>query len=170
MPMRKSHTDEDREANIQEMVAAGHDPDQAVAAAYANQKKYKKMADGGIVTNDYDEDASSDMDQEADRSVNELQDLAAQHPEIIQNPEQHKAEMELAKKLHDEVESQELYSGGLVEDFDTNAEEPKKTKIVADTGAPMSTMPYHAADDEWSAAARAAIAKKKKVGYKVPMS
>lgn len=169
MPLMKSHTDEAREQNIKEMIAAGHDPDQAVAAGYANQRKYKKMAEGGQVIDDYDQDATSDMDQEADRSLGELRDLGAQHPEVIQNPEQHEAEMELAKKLHDEVEAQELFSGGIVEELD-DVNSAKKTKIVADTGAPMSTMPSHPADDEWTAAARAAIAKKKKVGYKVPIS
>jgi hypothetical protein len=49
MPLIKSHTDEAREKNIKEMIAAGHDPKQAVAAGYANQRKYKKMAEGGMV-------------------------------------------------------------------------------------------------------------------------
>lgn len=49
MPLIKSHSDEDREKNIKEMIAAGHEPEQAVAASYANQRKYKKMAEGGMV-------------------------------------------------------------------------------------------------------------------------
>jgi|WetSurMetagenome_2_1015567.scaffolds.fasta_scaffold289440_2 hypothetical protein len=49
MPLIKSHTDEAREKNIKEMIASGHDPEQAVAAGYANQRKYKKMAEGGIL-------------------------------------------------------------------------------------------------------------------------
>lgn len=168
MPLMKSHTDEARQKNIQEMIDAGHDPKQAVAAGYAMQKKYKKMYDGGNVIDDYDSDATSDMDQEADRSLGELRDLGAQHPEVIQNPEQHELEMKLAKKLHEEVESQELYSGGLVEDFDTNALEPKKTKIVSATGEPMSVIPPHPGGPDITAAAREALAKKKKARARMP--
>jgi len=168
MPLIKSHTDEARQKNIQEMIDAGHDPKQAVAAGYAMQRKYKKMYEGGHVLDDYDEDASSDMDQEADRSLGELRDLGEEHPDVIQNPEQHEMEMKLAKKLHDEVEAQELYSGGLVEDFDTDAEEPKKTKIVSATGEPMSVMPAHPGGPNITAAAMEALAKKKQSRKRMP--
>lgn len=41
MPLKKSGTDEARSANIAEMVKAGHPMKQAVAAAYAVQRKAK---------------------------------------------------------------------------------------------------------------------------------
>jgi len=40
MPLEKSGSKEAREKNIEEMIKAGHDPKQAVAAGYANQRKY----------------------------------------------------------------------------------------------------------------------------------
>lgn len=162
MPMINSHTDEAREKNIQEMIDAGHDPKQAVAAGYAHQEKMKKMASGGEVIDDFDDDASSDMDQEADRSLGELRDLGASHPETIQNPEQHELEMRLAKKLYDATEAQELYSGGMVEEELEDVNSAKKTIIVSATGEPMSVIPSHPGPDMLSQAAREALAKKKK--------
>ena len=41
MTLAKSGTKQAREKNIKEMVASGHDPKQAVAAAYANQRRWK---------------------------------------------------------------------------------------------------------------------------------
>lgn len=38
MPLIKSSSNEARQTNIKEMIAAGHKPDQAVAASYANQR------------------------------------------------------------------------------------------------------------------------------------
>jgi ribosomal protein L12E/L44/L45/RPP1/RPP2 len=39
MPLKKSSSKKAREFNIKEMIAAGHKPDQAVAAAYSVQRK-----------------------------------------------------------------------------------------------------------------------------------
>lgn len=38
MPLIKSASKKARQTNIEEMIAAGHKPKQAVAAAYANQR------------------------------------------------------------------------------------------------------------------------------------
>jgi hypothetical protein len=40
MPLKKSGSRKARQQNIKEMIRAGHDPRQAVAAAYRNQRKY----------------------------------------------------------------------------------------------------------------------------------
>lgn len=40
MPLIKSGSKEAREKNIHEMIQSGHEPRQAVAAAYSNQRKY----------------------------------------------------------------------------------------------------------------------------------
>lgn len=45
--MMKGHSKEVVSNNIKEMVKAGHKPKQAIAAALASARKYKKMADGG---------------------------------------------------------------------------------------------------------------------------
>lgn len=42
MPLKKGASKATREANIKEMVKAGHPPKQAVAAAYDQQRKSKK--------------------------------------------------------------------------------------------------------------------------------
>lgn len=42
MPLVKSASKQARETNIREMIDAGHDPKQAVAAAYRNQRDSRK--------------------------------------------------------------------------------------------------------------------------------
>lgn len=44
MPLIKSASKEARQTNIKEMIASGHKPDQAVAAAYSNQRKMQHKA------------------------------------------------------------------------------------------------------------------------------
>lgn len=44
MPLIKSGSKKARETNIKEMIQAGHEPKQAVAAAYSNQRKYSRHA------------------------------------------------------------------------------------------------------------------------------
>ena len=66
MPLIKSRSDEARSKNIEEMIQAGHPPDVAKAAAYANQRKYKKMAEGGM--------AIEDEMSEPNRGLYELQE------------------------------------------------------------------------------------------------
>jgi hypothetical protein len=42
MPLKKGRSDATRKGNIKEMIASGHDPKQAVAAAYRQQRASKK--------------------------------------------------------------------------------------------------------------------------------
>jgi hypothetical protein len=42
MPLIKSGSKKAREENIKEMIASGHNPKQAVAAGYSQQRKFKK--------------------------------------------------------------------------------------------------------------------------------
>ena len=42
MPLEKSASKAARSANIAEMIRSGHPRDQAIAAAYANQRKYAR--------------------------------------------------------------------------------------------------------------------------------
>lgn len=77
MPLIKSHTDEAREKNIDEMIRAGHEPEQAVAASYANQRKYKKMAEGGEVgemdTIEHDPNPRNIVELNEDAEVNRME-------------------------------------------------------------------------------------------------
>jgi hypothetical protein len=42
MPLIKSSSNKARETNIKEMIASGHEPRQAVAAAYHNQREAQR--------------------------------------------------------------------------------------------------------------------------------
>ena len=50
MPLQKSGSNKARNSNIAEMIRAGHPRDQAVAAAYSNQRKYRKKKRAGRTT------------------------------------------------------------------------------------------------------------------------
>lgn len=47
MPLKKSGSDKARSSNIGEMIRSGHSRKQAIAAAYANQRKYKRKPKRG---------------------------------------------------------------------------------------------------------------------------
>lgn len=47
MPLIKSKSKKAREANIEELIAAGHDPRQAEAIAYKTQRKAKSRSKRG---------------------------------------------------------------------------------------------------------------------------
>jgi hypothetical protein len=49
MPLMKSGSKKSLHENIREMMKSGHPQKQAIAASLANQRKYKKMAMGGMV-------------------------------------------------------------------------------------------------------------------------
>lgn len=134
MPLINSHTDEAREKNIKEMIDAGHDPKQAVAAGYAHQRKMKKMAEGGRVEEEKIEDETSDPH----RGLFELQESSEPNGEdLSEEPEYDKM---VAHALKSE---QSLSTGGDVEEEeptpdDKYAEEArnalqkrKKLKIIA---------------------------------------
>jgi len=91
MPLIKSHTDEARQKNIEEMIKAGHEPKQAVAAAYANQRKYKKMYDGGAVEKDYadEEEEIESQIQDSNRGLYELQEASHLDKQIGDGAEKH---------------------------------------------------------------------------------
>lgn len=42
MPLKKSSSNKARSSNIREMIASGHDPKQAEAAAYRTQRSARK--------------------------------------------------------------------------------------------------------------------------------
>jgi|ERR1700722_2437508 len=94
MPLHPGHSDEVKDKNIKEMIEAGHEPKQAVAAAYANQRKYRKMAMGGMIPKDdmTEESIAADINDEHERGLFELQqashldeqlDVPTEHSEVL---------------------------------------------------------------------------------------
>ena len=49
MPLKKSSSAEALHSNIRELIKSGHNPKQAIAIGLSNQRKFKHMADGGII-------------------------------------------------------------------------------------------------------------------------
>ena len=116
MPLKKGHSQEVIGHNIKEMINAGHKPKQAIAAALATARKYKKMAAGGVVegTEHYD-----DGRDEVHRSLYEMQQLADYNPNEIANPHEETEEAAFTaylKAKHEEEPSPEnmLAEGGEV--------------------------------------------------------
>jgi len=56
MPMIKGHSHEVISSNIKELVKAGHPLKQAIAASLSHARKYKKMAEGGMIEEGSPED------------------------------------------------------------------------------------------------------------------
>lgn len=70
------------------MIEAGHDPKQAVAVALANQRKHKKMADGGMVEQEEIEGQTSDphrgmFDLQEDSHIDEGLSEVPEHHELL---------------------------------------------------------------------------------------
>lgn len=61
MPMQKGSSQKVVSSNIKEMMKSGHPQRQAIAASLASARKYKKMAEGGMV----DEDTFHDMQEDS---------------------------------------------------------------------------------------------------------
>lgn len=134
--------------NIKEMIAAGHEPKQAVAAALSNARK---MAMGGMVDVDDDAGASSENDESALRSLAEIQDQGISLPDQIMNPQMQMHDDMLAKALFKKSEDVGEYGyadGGLVEVKDTDTGNEPSMDMVSDTDEPMSEMPEKPADEE----------------------
>lgn len=172
MPLKKGHSPEVIRQNVREMVAAGHDPKQAVAAALSTARKYKKMwyggmySEGGEVSVDEDDDASSYNSEQAENSLGAIRDMGEYHPESVASPESQDHQRDLAKALWDKQESYEMMSeGGLVEGMD--GDEMPDEHMASDTDEPMSDMPEKPAPLEHtmsglSEQARMALQAKKK--------
>lgn len=117
MPLKKGHAPEVVSYNIKEMMKAGHPQKQAIAAALASARKYKKMSEGGMVSNDMDDDVLSDNDENAMRTLGEIQAMGEYRPGEVANPHEQDEERELAMNLYKKSEEAEMgYAmGGLVE-------------------------------------------------------
>lgn len=141
---------------------------QEIAAHLATLRK-KKMAQGGLVGDDMDQGAGSDLNENAERGLNELRIQAEDHPSAVENPEYQDAEHALARALFEKAESQEMRfaMGGLVQsEEDMPLGNKPDEEMSGEMGEPMPADP--AATEEaparpgLSAEAMAAIDAKRK--------
>lgn len=146
MAMKKGHGPEVVHYNVREMMRAGHPKMQAVAAAMASSRKYKKMSDGGLVGDDMDEGAGSDFDENASTTLGERNILGMTHPNSVESPEMQDAQKHLAKALFQKSEEEEMQGyamGGLVQP--EYSDEPLGAKpsenMESSSEEPMSSMP-----------------------------
>lgn len=121
---------------------------------YKENKKSAKVpemdrfADGGMIGDDGDEDATSDLDQEADRTIGEESILGDMNPEKVYNPEYQDHERMLAKKLFEKSEREEnkYAEGGLVVKsghVDSVGDKPELDWINDGTEEPASLAPVN---------------------------
>lgn len=110
MPLKKGHSAEVVSANVKKMLGEGYPKKQAIAIALSSKRKYSKMAHGGMAL-DYDDEANSAFDEEADRSIIEENELAKDPANLI-GPEAHDMSFKLAKALQQAEEKAEGYADG----------------------------------------------------------
>lgn len=150
MPLKKGFKPEIVSGNVRELVSSGYKPKQAVAIALSQSRKFKKMAEGGMV---------EEGDMEIPRDLYEL-NADSQQPETVANPEEHDESMRFADALRKEAESRDgsmamMADGGLVEDdMDMEETEPE----MQPSPAPEDTVRAPDVTDE----AMQAIADRKK--------
>lgn len=159
MPLMKGNSKEVVGSNIREMMKSGRSRNESIAASLSSARKYKKMADGGMVEDDdqdepevpmYAEGGMVDTDPEDyNRSMTELQLEARSYPNEVANPETHEQDAEFAKALRRKAqmemgaEGSNFADGGLVEPehLSDMGNKPMEEDMEADTAEPLSTMP-----------------------------
>ena len=130
MPLVKGHSKEVVSENIKRAMKAGSPQKQAIAIALTSARRYKKMAEGGMVDPDYDAGDASDFDQDAVRGLNELRIEGKFQENENASPKEENDEQMLARALQKQSEKMEYMAlGGLVEDpEDPGTEEPSVTE------------------------------------------
>lgn len=171
MPLQKGHSQDVISSNIKELVKSGKKHKEAIAAALAMARKSKKMAEGGMVADDQDKDASSDLDSESQRGPGELMDQAnfAARDDVA-SPMEQKKERSLADALYEASEESELphlAEGGLVQPEYSGEESGNKPEPKFDSSEePASSMPDKPSDHRSApmdeAVSRAILEHKKK--------
>ena len=134
MPLVKGHSPKVVSSNVKELIRSGRPQKQAVAIALNNARKYKKMAAGGIAAeegemeeneisrDDMDQGAGTDLNENSQRDLSEIQSMGESHPNDVMNPEYQDAQKMLAKRLFEKSEKMEYSMGGLVQDGPTGDE------------------------------------------------
>lgn len=178
MPLIKSGSHEAMKNNIREMVKAGHPLKQAVAAAFAQKRKY--MAHGGIVEDSEEDegsiDAGGDMgapgmpvypmgDDQEGLSENTMHaEMLAEH---LQSKLYAANNNHVSYKADDPMAGHKIYDGSLTEDKDAlHAALGAKPEVHEGDGAeePMSDEPAKSGkiEHELPQAHLDALAEKKK--------
>jgi hypothetical protein len=107
MPLKKGHSQEVVSSNIRELVRSGYKPKQAVAVALAKSRKYKKMAEGGVVEEGFEDEGQQEEGSEASfaealRKKSEEQEMEAS-PAEEESPEEEQAEAETEERAPAEL-------------------------------------------------------------------
>lgn len=138
MPLKKGSSHEIVSSNVRELMNAGHPQKQAIAISLASKRKYKKMAQGGMVNEDFDESGTpepvsmgdedmymtskpsaaaklsyaegNDMEDE-NRNLVQINEDGKYNPSAVANP----MEEEYSHMFADAI--QKMAMGGLVEDM-----------------------------------------------------
>jgi len=138
MPLIKGHSQKVISENIKELIKSGHKPKQAIAAALANARKYKKMSDGGQVVEEGGmedmphpekfhggmDEPMSKMDEKGpedyQRSLNEIREDGEYYADEVNNPNEMEEEKHFAaalrKKAMHQLSPEHYAMGGLVQD------------------------------------------------------
>lgn len=142
MPLKSGNSHEVVSSNIKELVRSGKKPTQAVAIALSNKRKFKKMAKGGLVNEDFDEAGtpepvdsgdedsymtdkpasvdetlsyrSMDTDDDDQRSIVELDRDGDYHPTEVANPMEQDEMRSFADALRRSAGMENYAEGGMI--------------------------------------------------------
>ncbi len=132
MPLKKGVSADVVSSNIKELMKSGRPQKQSIAIALANKRKFKKMAEGGLVNADFDEEGTPEpvdagdedrmmsgkpaagaklsyMPTELDgsdelRSLNEIREDGEYYPSEVANPEEQEEAQGFAAALRRQAE------------------------------------------------------------------
>lgn len=151
MPLKKGYSQEVVGSNIKELVGSGYKTKQAIAIALSKSRKYKKMAEGGMVEEGYEEDDTPYMGL-AEANLNSQPTKDVSNPEELAESKAF-AEALRKKAMTEEMDVEEFAAGGEVQGTeDVLTEEPLK----------MEPTPPSSSSDALSEEAMKAIMEKKK--------
>lgn len=146
MPLMKSGSKAAVGKNIKEMMASGYPQKQAIAASLAQQRKYaKKMAEGGEVDDDSEDEAApvSNAPASAPDELKQYWPSADEEANSGYPPGPQRAQYIAQKKASHAAASQAMAEGGMVEEneHDTGLDEE-----IDDPDKDMSGSEEHALD------------------------
>lgn len=159
MPLKMGNSHQVLKENIQELMKSGKSQKESIATALSMKRRSKKkMAEGGIVDEPgYNEESldlsnashemreapMSDLDENAERGLGELNDLGAEREDYVESPQFQKSERLLAKRLFAQAAREPYAEGGLVigkKQLPTGSH-PELDWIDDGTAEPMSSLP-----------------------------
>lgn len=86
MPLKSGNSHSVVSSNIKELVKSGRPVKQSIAIALANKRKFKKMAEGGLVNDDFDMEGTPDAIDVGDEDSykSSMPSAAAEKPEFME--------------------------------------------------------------------------------------